>query len=78
MKRLGFRWVAGLAGAGVAMGVAWALAVDGGPAVAHGSQEDSPAVSMASADSAQDHCNDACVRSRGAAALVVLSQRPPQ
>ncbi|EYS87355.1 hypothetical protein CF68_03110 [Cupriavidus sp. SK-4] len=77
MKRLGFRWAAGLVGAGAAMGAAWAIAVGGDFASAHGSQE-MPAVSMASADAAHDHCNDACVRSRGTAALVVLSQRPPQ
>ncbi|MGH8790580.1 MAG: hypothetical protein ACREYA_36705 [Cupriavidus necator] len=77
MKQLGFRWAAGLAGAGAAMGAAWAIAVGGDLATARGSQE-MPAVSMASADAAQEHCNDACVRSRGTAALVVLSQRPPQ
>lgn len=77
MKRLGFRWAAGLAGAGAAMGAAWAIAVGGDLATAHGSQDEMPAVSVASADAAQDHCNDACVRSRGTAALVVLSQRPP-
>ncbi len=78
MKRLGFRWAAGLARAGAAMGVAWALAVEGGPATADVSQDDRPAVSLLSADAAQERCDDACVRSRGVAALVVLSQRPPQ
>ncbi|SCU74326.1 conserved exported hypothetical protein [Cupriavidus necator] len=78
MKRLGFRWAAGLAGAGAAMGAAWALAMGGGLATAHGSRDEMPAVSMASAGVTQEHCNDACVRSRGTAALVVLSQRPPQ
>ncbi|RDK06351.1 hypothetical protein [Cupriavidus lacunae] len=78
MKQLGFRWAAGLAGAGAAMGVAWALAVDDGPATTYVSQDDRSVVSMLSADSAQQRCDDACVRSRGVAALVVLSQRPPQ
>jgi hypothetical protein len=76
MKRLGFRWAAGLAGAAAAMGAAWAIAVGGDLATARGGQQ-MPGVSMA-ADAAQEHCNDACVRSRGIAALAVLSQRPPQ
>ncbi|MDQ0140480.1 hypothetical protein [Cupriavidus necator] len=76
MKRLGFRWAAGLAGAGAAMGVAWGLAVEG-------SQDDRPAMALPTmtlraAEAALERCDDACVRSRGAAALVVLSQRPPQ
>ncbi|WP_373376266.1 hypothetical protein [Cupriavidus nantongensis] len=71
MKRLGFRWAAGLVGAGAAMGVAWGLAMDAG-------QEDRPTVTRHSAEAVLERCDDACVRSRGAAALVVLSQRPPQ
>ncbi len=78
MKRLGFRWAAGLAGTGAAMGVAWALAVDGGPAAMYGSQDERPAVGTLSAEAVPERCDDACVRSRGVAALVVLSQRPPQ
>lgn len=74
MKRLGFRWAAGLVGAGAAMGVAWALVVDGGPAALRGEGAADGMVPAA----AQEHCDDACVRSRGVAALVVLSQRPPQ
>ncbi|UDM53865.1 hypothetical protein [Cupriavidus sp. MP-37] len=76
MKRLGFRWAAGLIGAGAAMGVGWGLAVDAGqddrPALAL------PAMTLPAAQAAMERCDDACVRSRGAAALVVLSQRPPQ
>ncbi|WP_427307295.1 hypothetical protein [Cupriavidus sp. H39] len=71
MKRLGFRWAAGLAGAGAAMGVAWGLAVDAG-------QDHRPAVTLPAAEASVERCDDACVRSRGAAALLVLSQRPPQ
>ncbi|WP_354683545.1 hypothetical protein [Cupriavidus necator] len=78
MKRFGFRWAVGLAGAGAAMGVAWALAVNDSSGAAHGGQDHMPAVSMLSADPALQRCDDACVRSRGAAALLVLSQRPPQ
>lgn len=78
MKRLGFRWAAGLVGAGVAVGAAWAIAMGGDISAAHGSQDEMPAVSMIAADAVQDNCDDACVRGRGAAALVVLSQRPPQ
>lgn len=79
MKRLGYRWAAGLAGAGAAMGVAWVLAVGGALPAAHGGQdEEMPAVGRALSGTAQDPCDDACVRSRGVAALVVLSQRPPQ
>ncbi|SOZ09743.1 hypothetical protein [Cupriavidus taiwanensis] len=71
MKRLGLRWAAGLVGAGAAMGVAWGLAVDA-------SQDVRPAVTLHSVETVLERCDDACVRSRGAAALVVLSQRPPQ
>lgn len=71
MKRLGLRWAAGLVGAGAAMGVAWGLAVDA-------SWDDRPAATLPVAGATLEHCDDACVRSRGAAALVVLSQRPPQ
>ncbi|PVY79896.1 hypothetical protein C7414_104173 [Cupriavidus alkaliphilus] len=71
MKRLGLRWAACLVGAGAAMGVAWGLAVDA-------SHEERPAATLPAAAAALERCDDACVRSRGAAALVVLSQRPPQ
>ncbi|NUO88947.1 MAG: hypothetical protein HOQ33_09050 [Cupriavidus sp.] len=71
MKRLGLRWAAGLVGAGAAMGVAWGLAVSA-------SQDDRPAATLPGTAATLEHCDDACVRSRGAAALVVLSQRPPQ
>ncbi|NSX13079.1 MULTISPECIES: hypothetical protein [Cupriavidus] len=71
MKRLGFRWAASLVGAGAVMGVAWGLAVDA-------SQDERPTIVLRAADAVAERCDDACVRSRGAAALVVLSQRPPQ
>ncbi|WP_042883080.1 hypothetical protein [Cupriavidus necator] len=73
MKRLGFRWAGGLAAAGAAVGAAWVLAVGGGVTAAHGGEG-----GMRAAGAAADGCDDACVRSRGAAALLVLSQRPPQ
>ena len=73
MKRLGLRWAAGLAAVGAGFGVAWVLAGGNGVAVAYGGHDEARAAAMA-----PDGCDAACVRSRGVAAMVVLSQRPPQ
>ncbi|MCY1247010.1 hypothetical protein D9M68_457280 [compost metagenome] len=72
MTRLGLRWAAGLAAVGAGFGVAWVLAGGDGIAVAFGGHE------VRAAETAPDGCDAACVRSRGVAAMVVLSQRPPQ
>ncbi|WER49067.1 hypothetical protein CupriaWKF_18000 [Cupriavidus sp. WKF15] len=70
MKRLGFRWVAALAAVLAGAGVSW-MSVAGG-------EDDVPAAEVSLSGVAADGCDDACARSRGAAALLVLSQRPPQ
>ena len=74
MKRLGLRWAAGLAAVGAGLGVAWVLAGGNGVAVAYGGHDEARAAGTAGSDG----CDAACVRSRGVAAMVVLSQRPPQ
>jgi len=76
MKRLGFRWAAGLFGAGAALGAACAIAMVDGASVAD-RQDEEPAAGMARAG-VPDGCDDACLRGRGAAVLLMLSQRPPQ
>ena len=78
MKRLGFRWVGGLAAVVAGAGVAWVFVAGGGVVYANGGQDEGPATGMALSGAVHDDCDDACARSRGAAALLVLSQRPPQ
>jgi hypothetical protein len=78
MKRLGFRWLGGLAAVAAGAGAAWVFVMSGGVVHANAGQDESLAAGMALAGAAADDCDDACVRSRGAAALLVLSQRPPQ
>ncbi|SPC17735.1 conserved exported hypothetical protein [Cupriavidus oxalaticus] len=73
MKRLGFRWAAGLAAVGGGLAAAWVLAGGNGVAVAYGGHDE-----VRAADTGPDGCDAACVRSRGAAAMVILGQRPPQ
>jgi len=68
----------GLVSVGMAAGVAAGLAMDGGagmPGVPAG-QDGLRAGTFSAADARRESCDDDCVRSRGAAALLVLSQRP--
>ncbi|CAG2137268.1 hypothetical protein LMG31506_01812 [Cupriavidus yeoncheonensis] len=78
MKRLGFRWVGGLIAAVAGAGVAWVFVTGGGVVYADGGPDEGPAPGMALSGVVHDDCDDACARGRGAAALLVLSQRPPQ
>jgi hypothetical protein len=78
MKRLGFRWVGGLAAVAAGAGAAWVFVAGGGVVHASGGKDEGPAPGMALSRVAPDDCDDACARSRGVAALLVMSQRPPQ
>ncbi len=78
MKRLGFRWVGGLAAVLAGAGVAWIFVAGSEVVLANGGQAEAPAAGVALSGAAPEGCDDACARSRGATALLVLSQRPPQ
>jgi hypothetical protein len=79
MKVTRWLWAAGLVGAGMAAGAALALAARGGMALTELGGGEVRSGIHASADALHEllTCDDDCVRSRGAAALVVLGQRPP-
>lgn len=82
MKRTRWWWAVGLVGAGMVAGAALALAARGGMALADRSigndVADGPNGAELIAGAVRDPhaCDDDCRRSRGAAALMVLSQRP--
>ena len=74
MKRARW-WV--LVGAGMAAGVAVGLAtVDTGMLPGRDGQDQARTGLFEPAEAGREACDDACVRSRGAAALTALSQRP--
>ncbi len=77
MKRLGYRWMGGLAAVLAGAGAAWVFVAGGGVVHANGGPDEAPAAGMTLIRAAADGCDDACARSRGAAAMLVLSQRPP-
>ncbi|WP_455288675.1 hypothetical protein [Cupriavidus necator] len=81
MKRTRWWWAVGLVGAGMVAGAALALAARGGMALADRSTgndvADGPGAEHIAGAVRDPHaCDDDCRRSRGAAALMVLSQRP--
>ncbi|CAG9186418.1 hypothetical protein [Cupriavidus pinatubonensis] len=75
MKRT--RWLAAL-GAGMAAGMAVGLTTGGSGMFSDRDESDEHRVGISrwSADAGREACDDACVRSRGVAALTVLGQRP--
>lgn len=74
MKRT--RWLAAL-GAGMAAGVAVGLTTGGSGLLADRDEPDEHRAGIfVSANAGREACDDACVRSRGVAALTVLGQRP--
>ncbi|QYY33071.1 MULTISPECIES: hypothetical protein [Cupriavidus] len=74
MKRT--RWLAAL-GAGMAAGMALGLTTGGSGMFSDRDEADEHRAGIfRSADAGREACDDACVRSRGVAALTVLGQRP--
>ena len=78
MKRLGFRLLGGVAALVSGAGAAWVFVAGGGFIYANSGQDEASVAGMALSRVAPDDCDDACARSRGVAALLVLSQRPSQ
>jgi len=79
MKRTRWLWATGLVAAGVMAGVLLTLAMGRATALAgHGGDDDAGTGIVVSADAAREWpvCDDDCLRSRGAAVLMELSQRP--